>query len=306
MKHNLEYTEIPAAPILSPYIRQYYSIKGDYKSFRQLMLADTCAKIFFMRKSQIDFHTKFSIYHKKGKEQHMSEITENDSMYKIDSPAVIIGPSMNYSVLCMSGELDIFVIEFTEIGASILLDANMTEFADKCTPLTECQNTTIKNLDKIISGTCCKKDCPDKINSYFSKKTNIDRRDSENTALIQNMLMAIKGFSQPLVTNKPSAICERQIRRVFKKYVGLSPCEIQRLLRSKKAFLSLLKCPTDSNILGEAHMMGFTDESHLIKEFSKFCGHTPQALQEHCHKVRWENELAFFESGNETFNICKV
>lgn len=309
MKTDLLYSETQPTTLLSPYIRQYYFLKGDSHSYRQLLLADPYTKIIFMRKSKIDFHTKFSIYHKKDKENHIDQITETGNTYRVESSSVIIGPRMNYSVLCMEGELDIFVIEFTETGASVLLNEDMESFAEKCIPTSECRNSTIKNLRKITNETSDFQDWTNRINDYLSQgliTPNIKLRHVENISLISKITQNLDNYSSIADIAEHIGKSERQIRRIFKHYVGITPCEIHRLLRSKEAFLSILDPESETSLLEIAVQMGFSDESHFIKDFQKFCGHTPSALTEHCREVMWQGNVAFFASHNNTHNICKV
>lgn len=68
-------------------------------------------------------------------------------------------------------------------------------------------------------------------------------------------------------------ISRRHFERLFKEETGISPKKYQSLLRFEEA-LGIMK---DEKFLTEiAFDLGFTDQSHLIKEFKKYSGLTPK------------------------------
>lgn len=73
----------------------------------------------------------------------------------------------------------------------------------------------------------------------------------------------------------------RQLERVFKKEVGLSPKKYANIVRLHQARLRLKKIDTAS--LAEiAHDTGFYDQAHFSREFKKIVGTTPGAYIYRC------------------------
>ncbi len=70
---------------------------------------------------------------------------------------------------------------------------------------------------------------------------------------------------------------ERQIRRLFQKYVGISPVLFRRIKRHQNT-LKALNVRLNDDLAGLAAEQGYFDQSHLIREFKKFLGATPTQL----------------------------
>lgn len=74
---------------------------------------------------------------------------------------------------------------------------------------------------------------------------------------------------------------ERHVRRLFEKYVGITPILLKSIMRHQKTLRALNAQPVQ-NMAGLAFEQGYYDQSHLIREFKRFQGSTPaQFLTEH-------------------------
>ncbi len=73
-------------------------------------------------------------------------------------------------------------------------------------------------------------------------------------------------------------VTERTFERRFEKHVGISPKLFSRICRFQ-ASLNQLK-NQKYNILSDiAYENGFTDQSHFIRTFKEFTGHSPNKFQ---------------------------
>ncbi|WP_051313188.1 helix-turn-helix domain-containing protein [Sporocytophaga myxococcoides] len=69
----------------------------------------------------------------------------------------------------------------------------------------------------------------------------------------------------------------RTLERNFKKSSGHTVKDVSALIRFEQVRNQLLLYP-DTNIAGLAYELGYTDQSHLSKEFKRFSGTTPAAF----------------------------
>ena len=69
----------------------------------------------------------------------------------------------------------------------------------------------------------------------------------------------------------------RTLERNFKQSSGYSVKDVSGLIRFEQVRNQLWLNP-DSNIAGLAHELGYTDQSHLSKEFKRYSGTTPAAF----------------------------
>jgi AraC-like DNA-binding protein len=67
---------------------------------------------------------------------------------------------------------------------------------------------------------------------------------------------------------------DRHVRRLFLKYVGISPKLLGDMIRHQKS-LRYLNLNPARNMAGLAYDQGYSDQSHFIRHFKKFQGITP-------------------------------
>lgn len=72
-------------------------------------------------------------------------------------------------------------------------------------------------------------------------------------------------------------VSERQLRRVFREIVGVSPKAFARLTRFHRALLAA-RADTRASWADIAAVAGYYDQAHLIAEFHTIAGVTPRAL----------------------------
>ncbi len=77
----------------------------------------------------------------------------------------------------------------------------------------------------------------------------------------------------------------RTLERNFKQSSGYSVKDVSGLMRFEQVRNRLWHYP-DSNLAGLAHELGFTDQSHLSREFKRYSGTTPAAFARKAKKER--------------------
>lgn len=109
----------------------------------------------------------------------------------------------------------------------------------------------------------------------FKKLDNYGLNDALVDALVFNQ--AITETSNIPTIQKKYKISERQLERKFNAFIGVSPKKLQRITRFEKA-LMLLQNAEYSQLTGIAYNLGYTDQSHFIKDFKSFSGFSPYAF----------------------------
>ena len=92
-----------------------------------------------------------------------------------------------------------------------------------------------------------------------------------------------------------ACLSERQLRRVFSEYIGLSPKQMLRIRRCLAAsrMMQQVEVTDFSDII---YQLGFTDHSHLYKEFKLFAGLSPTDYLSHLQQIRSEHLLAGYRA----------
>ncbi len=75
-------------------------------------------------------------------------------------------------------------------------------------------------------------------------------------------------------SRRPSHLSDRHLRRLFNRYVGISPIFFKRIVRHQKA-IKALNCNPCQDLAGLAVQLGYYDQSHFIHEFKRFHGMSP-------------------------------
>lgn len=74
--------------------------------------------------------------------------------------------------------------------------------------------------------------------------------------------------------NENVALSQRQIERLFKRWLGMTPKHYQRILRIKKA-VSFLRQHKKVNLADVSLQFGFSDQAHMTREFRAIASTTP-------------------------------
>lgn len=196
--------------------------------------------------------------------------------------AGIIGASSQYSFIKIYVPMNITGVEFTETGAYNYLHHDLTSYSNK---LTSIEHARCSNLSKLQDTMCCAaSNCNERVIqliSHFSKNIQTNTRYNQDTDMVKEMLYApysskhadIQTIANHYNTN------ERQICRIMHKYVGISLDETMRLRRFHEALKKI--AVEQSAPLNDVALSCYYDQSHMNREFKKYCGHTPKTIKKH-------------------------
>lgn len=140
------------------------------------------------------------------------------------------------------------------------------------------------------------------LNGYFEAEAKFEQLDrmirpvllelktlEEKTAYVQQLLMQRLAFAKENITvkeavsnilmhrgtmevsklAKESFVSSRQLERLFQEYIGMTPKKLSCLVRYQFLWRDIL-CVEDFQILNAVHQYGYTDQSHLMREFKRF------------------------------------
>jgi len=167
----------------------------------------------------------------------------------------------------------IYAIRFNPGGAYSFFRNDLDDFTD----LTVDFKNISKNLEKELAAIFLSK------KSLFEKIKYLDvfflRSFVEwgQNAVIMNSLANIfsaKGNVEIKKMAQGQYVSERQLNRLFKQWIGLSPKEFTRIIRFQNALRNIIL--TDNvNWSSLAVESGYHDQAHFINEFKVYTGITP-------------------------------
>lgn len=103
---------------------------------------------------------------------------------------------------------------------------------------------------------------------------------------IQNILIN-KGSLDIANLAKESFVSTRHLERLFHEYVGITPKKLSNLIRYQFLWRDILLKP-DLDVLSAVHKFGYTDQSHLLREFKRY----------HSMDIHKATMMAFKDVGN--------
>lgn len=77
-----------------------------------------------------------------------------------------------------------------------------------------------------------------------------------------------------------ACLSKKQYERIFHEYAGMNPKEYARIVRFQKSMRMLQL--GNHNYAEIAAAIGYSDQSHMIREFKSMSGHTPKSLLSIC------------------------
>lgn len=244
--------------LLQPYIRYYWIFKSD-RPLNTLTFPVGCP--------QIIFHLRDPLY-----------IPELDS---VQAPLTVSG-QVNFSAhLSMAGSVEMVVVVFCPHAMSLFLKMPVSLFYNREVNGYDIGNAGLEELSKKLSEcghpalciSCIEEWLLSQISSTCPAVHHLERID----AAVRQLCMSPKTTVADL--SAMACLGKKQFERTFRALVGMNPKEYAGVVRFQKA-LALMSRQAESEInqAQMAYACGYADQSHLIREFRKFCGFTPKAL----------------------------
>ncbi|WP_294960007.1 helix-turn-helix domain-containing protein [uncultured Flavobacterium sp.] len=197
----------------------------------------------------------------------------------------VYGQLSSYKDLYSENEIKLIIVVFQPNGINQLLGVPADEFHDSIIPVEDLfgkkTSTLLEKLSEENNQTRI-----DFLNHFF--RSLIAVRPNSNQLLVNsslNFIIANKGHFSIKQLVEYTGYTERHLERKFKECIGLNPKKFGNIIRLHH-FLKLLKDKTDNiNLTAICYDAGFSDQSHLIKEFRKHTGITPTEYMSSSEKL---------------------
>lgn len=253
-------------PSLSKYIDNYMLVDIDWRN--------TAATTNVWR---LIPYGKVSMLFLYGDRHEYSLQGANESMQHTRQ-AFLVGQLTQPIWLKFTGRTRLIKIQFKSSGAQRFLPVNMEEFKNvPSLDLEAVWGGAIKELLEQLEGAASDTERIAKLNSFLEKRLlpQLDQVDYVDYSIQQmkacNGNISIKGLEQKL------GISTRQLERLFRARIGLSPKEMGKLIRLNCAFYSLEEDP-DISLTSLSYDAGYYDQSHFSRDFKSIAGVSPSKL----------------------------
>ena len=199
--------------------------------------------------------------------------------WNLQSPNLLAGQLKTFFYLQNTGSTGSVAVKLKPAALTQLFGFRMDQYVDKIVDIDSFQNIELKRLkEKVLACVSIDSNIQEHLvktilDDYFAL---IIQTASENP--LKRALELIFS-SHGLVTVAEMAtitnVGERQLERLFKKYIGLSPKYYARIIRFNYIF-KLIKSKKNS-WTEIVYQSGYYDQSHFIKNFKAFTGEDPSS-----------------------------
>ncbi|MCM1174553.1 MAG: AraC family transcriptional regulator [Blautia sp.] len=277
-RQNEEYKEVaPKSPELSKYIRCFWGSGRPYlkkETAAGLVTPDTCADIIY----RIDYTANTISGGFCGIND--ASFTEND-----DSAA---------------GHLvSVFAIRFYAWSACGFSEDSMKDTKNQYLDV----QSRFRWFDRILRPQLFEKNSLEErieiAEALLLQRLSKMRRSPIICDAVARMLLQ-KGALSAAELAKECFISDRQLERLFHEYIGITPKKICNLIRYQFVWNDVLRNPAFS-AADAAWQYGYTDQSHLLREFKRYHTMDMQAARRYAHYVgNIQYQPAFSD-----YNDCK-
>ena len=253
--------QISPSKELSPYIKHYLFLDNATTDIQKLrMFSDGNTGVVFSLKSKL-----------------ISGI-DNFGVNNYLPNSFLYGQLNSFKDIYSNDAITLIIVVFQPNGIHQLLGIPANEFLDAIISMDAVFGKNGLILEEQLADQNNNHSRVELLNHFFcnitSKKT-ISNQLILNDSL--NFIISNKGYFSVADLVKYTGYSERHLERKFKESIGLNPKKFGNVIRLHH-FLKLIKNKTDdTNLTSICYEAGFSDQSHLIKEFRKHTGISPTA-----------------------------
>ena len=125
-----------------------------------------------------------------------------------------------------------------------------------------------------------------KVFENYAKDFGVKREEvDERLAKATRIFIESEGLAKIAETAREIGLSERQFERNYRKASGLTPKQFARICRFRATAIDMVK-NSANNWANRAADKGFTDQSHLNREFSKLTGNSPIEFSENVKRIK--------------------
>jgi len=251
----MDFERTRPGPILAPYIEWYWYVQSDDPTPRiQKIIPDGYPEFIF------HYGDPFRIY--------------LHSRWELQGKALAAGQIRKYFHLENTGTTDIFGITFKPTALAHLFQLPMQPLTDKVIPIAQ--------LPSSVSGIANAVGIHSSLSGRIAAVENFLKAfvtEAPEQHVIDRSIGMVRqhaGMISVLSMCSELGITDRQLQRLYNKYVGLSPKYYSRIVRFSTIFTQIKEGKISWADVVSAS--GYYDQSHFIRDFKSFTGEDPTAF----------------------------
>ena len=189
--------------------------------------------------------------------------------WELQGKNLLAGQIKKFFHLRNTGEASMLGVKLKPTALTQAFNIAMTDLTDKVENLDLISNQKLKDLTSNVRSQLSFDDSIAAVSRFFEGLPL--RSEPINKAV--EIVFTSRGMEPVSGIAGKLCISERQLERLFKEYVGLSPKFYSRVVRFSTIFQ--LKEKGDQSWMDLTYEAGFADQSHFIRNFKSFTGEDP-------------------------------
>jgi AraC-like DNA-binding protein len=192
--------------------------------------------------------------------------------WQLQSSTLLAGQIRKHFYLENTGKSGIVGIKLKPAAITYLFQIDMDQFVDRVVDLEEILKERFELVKDAINARKSHEEIIEILNSFFlATEVEYDERIEGALGLLFEKHGDVRVGDLISTVN----ITERQLERLFKKYVGLPPKFYARIIRF--SYIFQLMQEGDQTWVDIAFQSGYYDQAHFIRDFKAFSGEDPSA-----------------------------
>lgn len=199
--------------------------------------------------------------------------------FDLQPKSILVGQMKSVINIKPTGSIDLFGVRFRPYGIGSLLKDDVSTVTGFIECLGDVFGRRGRRLEERLNAAGSVVEKIAVFEQTFSREFLIDDVSNGKTARASTMIGSDPSGVRIAEVAKLLGISLKQLERKFKSEVGLTPKLFARIVRIQKVLLSLDEKP-GRNWADVCYSHGFSDQSHLIREFRSIAGVPPQRLMD--------------------------
>lgn len=247
-----EFRIIQPAPLLAPYVKNYWLLKTACDS-------PALARTVPTGMMSLMFH----------RGQRLLSVRTNE----LHPRAFLSGQEKTFADLEYTGTVNMISVTFRPIGVRAFFNLPANKVNNLRVTAEDLEDKELGELERLLINTEDDQRCILHIEQFLLKR--LCRLAEHNLKRVEAAIRLIDSGQTDVASLAGTAcLSTKQFQRVFSEYVGSNPKEFSRTIRFQKA-LHLLETGSQVSLTALAYQCGYFDQSHMIKEFRTLSGYTP-------------------------------
>jgi AraC-like DNA-binding protein len=188
--------------------------------------------------------------------------------------SVVVGPcSRRRAELVLSGEFDVFTIQFRPTGFHRIFRARMDELADQAHDARSIIGPPLAGIEQQLADASGFEERVSHASDFLVQRLST-RASADAVPLAAALLLRERGALRVADAAKAAGLSLRQFERRFSEEVGLPPKLYTRIARFYAALEAKRNAPM-RRWTEVAHDLGYFDQMHMVRDFEGFTGESP-------------------------------